>query len=299
VKGATDLRALRLFRDVVDTGSVTAAGRKQGLSQPAASRLLAGLEARLGFELFFRDRGRLVPTKDALMLAAEVERALGGFERVTSLIGDIAGFRTGQLRIVAPPSFSEAVLPDIVAAFLSDHPGVHLTIQSASVSEAYQMLAARAVDGGFVKLPVDRPDIETETVVSSSTVCVLREDHPLAGRAALAPADLRGEPLILLGAGRSSRSQIDAAFARDGVRPSVRLETHTVGSACGLAAKGLGIAIVNGLLAAHRTGKGLAARPLTPEIRQDYAWATAAGPGRSRLADAFRDAARAYFSPRE
>ncbi|MCA3254451.1 MAG: LysR family transcriptional regulator, partial [Alphaproteobacteria bacterium] len=38
MKGAADLRALRLFRDVVDTGSVTAAGRKQDLSQPAASR---------------------------------------------------------------------------------------------------------------------------------------------------------------------------------------------------------------------------------------------------------------------
>src|SRR5690242_16206591 len=103
------LRALETFAEIVRSGSATAAGRNLGMAQPAVSRLLAQLEAEVGFELFYRDRGRLVPTKDALTLAEEVGLALTGFARIDSLIRDIAASATGELRVVAPPSFSEGI----------------------------------------------------------------------------------------------------------------------------------------------------------------------------------------------
>jgi hypothetical protein len=115
-----NLRALRGFHAIVSTGSVTEAARRMGLSQPAVSRLLAQLEQQIGFELFFRDHGRLVPTQDGLLLYEEVDLSLGSVERVFSLIRDIADYRVGQLKVVAPPSFSEGVLPDrggVPAAF--------------------------------------------------------------------------------------------------------------------------------------------------------------------------------------
>jgi DNA-binding transcriptional LysR family regulator len=282
-----DLRALRAFASIVRTGTVTAAGRQLGLTQPATSRLLAKLERDIGFTLFNRDRGRLSPTADALLLFEEAELALGNVAHVSELIGDIARFRVGRLRLVAPPSFSEGVLPEIVAGFLQRFPDIHLSIDSRSVETAKTMIATRAVDAGFVKTPVGRDDLAVEPVVSSGTVCVLPATHPLAGEPLLDPVRLRGQPLILLGLGGRTRAQVDAAFTDAGVVPNVRIDTHTIGSACGFAAHNIGIAIVNSLLARPYVRDGLVALPFRPELRHEYAFVTAAVPGLTRLAREF------------
>lgn len=296
LKDQINLRALRGFHEIVSTGSVTEAARRMGLSQPAVSRLLAQLEQQIGFELFFRDHGRLVPTQDGLLLFEEVDLSLGSVERVFSLIRDIADYRVGQLKLVAPPSFSEGVLPDIVAAFLQRFPRVRLSIDSRSIETSKAMIATRAADGGFVKLPLDRPDLRSESVVTSATVCVLAADHPLREQAVLTPSLLRGQPLILLGLGRMSRAQIEAAFARAGVRPDVRLETHTVGSACALAERGLGIALVNELLAKPYLRPGSVIRPFEPRLQNDYAFVTSALAAPTRLATEFLNESKAYFA---
>lgn len=296
MKRDIDLRALRAFRSIVRTGTVTAAGRELGLTQPATSRLLGQFERDIGFELFHRDRGRLVPTADALLLFEEVELALGSVGYVQDLIDNIETFRVGRLRLVAPPSFSEGVLPEIVAAFLARFPDVNLSIDSRSVETAKTMIATRAVDAGFVKMPIDRPDLAGEVIVSSESVCVLPRNHRLAGEAELDPRRLQGEPLILLGLGRRSRAQIETAFAESGVIPRVRIDTHTIGSACALAARGVGVAVVNGLLARSYLREGLVARPFRPELRHEYAFVTAANPGPTRLAREFLIETRAWLA---
>lgn len=293
-----NIRALRGFRAVVRTGSVTAAAAELGLTQPAMSRVLSQLEENIGFELFYRDRGRLIPTKDAITLLDDVDLAISGVERVQRLVEDIAEYRVGQLSLVAPPSFSEGVIPEIAKRFLTRFPDVHLTIESRSVDTSTAMIATHAVDGGFVKLPLARPDLQAETVIESRTVCVFPSDHPLAQSETLDPQALKDHPLILLGFGRSSRMQIEAAFESYAVKPLVRIDTHTVGSACALAAQGLGIAIVNELLVSRYLGEDLTVRPFVPHLPHAYAFATAAGIATNRLSQAFLEEVRSYFAER-
>ena len=281
------LRALRIFSAIVRLGSVTAAAHKHGVSQPAASRLLAQLESDVGFELFHRDRGRLFLTADGLLLHQEVERALDNVERVQSLARDISSFRVGHLRLVAPPSFLEAILPDLITRFLAQYPQVHLSIDSHGVEVAKAMIASRAVDAGFVKLPHNRADLHAETVLESETACVLHHSHPLAANATIDAGDLRGVPLILLGQGQRFRGQVEGALADAGVVPRVKVETHTIASACALAARGVGIAIVNETLAKAYVRDGTVLRRFTPGIRHEYAFATSTGAEHNRLAEAF------------
>lgn len=281
------LRSMRTFHAVLQQGSVTSAARSLGLTQPAASRLLAQLEHDLGFELFHRDRGRLVPTTDGLILYDEVERALDNVDRVQDLARDIADFRVGQLRLVAPPSFLEAILPDVIARFLEAHPRVHLSIDSHGVETAKGMIAARAVDAGFVKLPLNRDDLSTRTVLVSETACVLPLGHPLAEEAEITPSMLKGLPLVMLGRGQQFRAQVEAAFAQSGTMPRVQIETHTVASACALAARGVGVAIVNEDLARGYVRGQTVLRRFAPSIVHEYAFAVSSAVAPSRLADAF------------
>lgn len=280
------LRAMRAFRAILQQGSVTAAARTLGLTQPAASRLLAQLEQDLGFELFHRDRGRLVPTADGLMLYEEVERALDNVDRVQDMARDISDFRVGHLRLVAPPSFLEAVLPDVITAFLDEYPRVHLSIDSHGIEATKSMIASRAVDAGFVKLPLNRDDLDARTVLVSETACVLPCDHPLASLREITAQDLKNVPLVMLGQGRF-RSQVEAAFAEAGVVPRVRVETHTVASSCALAARGVGVAIVNERLAQAYVRDQTVLRRFSPRILNEYAFVVSNSVKPSRLADAF------------
>lgn len=289
------LRSLRGFHAIVVSGSVTEAARRLGLTQPGVSRLLSQLEKQVGFELFIRDHGKLVPTQEGRLLFEEVELSLSSMERVYSLVRDIAGFRVGQLKVVAPPSFSEGLLPDIVQGFLARFPRVRLSIDARSLETSKELIATRIADCGFLKLPLDRPDLHAEKIVTSSTACVMVADHPLARRSVLGPVMLRGEPLILLGLGRASRNRIESEFAREGINPDVRLETHTVASACALAARGLGIALVNELLAKPYLRPGLVMTRFAPLVENEYAFVTSALAKPSRLTQQFLEETRTYF----
>lgn len=289
------LKALRAFAEVMHAGSATAAAKQLAITQPAISRLVAQLEEAVGFELFYREKGRLVPTADGKRLLVEVELTLSGMERLNNLARDIAGFSSGTIRIVAPPSFSEAVLADIVGRFHAQHPGVEFSIDSRSPDTARLMIAMRYADCGFVKLPVDETDLDTETMMTNGSVCVMRNDHPLAAEESITPQLIGRQPLILLGAGRRWRSQVDQAFGEYGLRPTVAIETHTHGSACALAARGMGMAILNELLAKPYLHGPLIARPFSPEILHEYAFAVSRVLPPSRLTTEFRDVARRYF----
>jgi DNA-binding transcriptional LysR family regulator len=291
------LRSLRGFHAIVVAGSVTEAARRLGLTQPAMSRLLSQLEQQVGFELFIRDHGKLVPTQEGRLLFEEVDLSLSSMERVYSLVRDIAGFRVGQLKVVAPPSFSEGVLPDIVQAFLARFPRVRLSIDARSVETSKEMIATRVADCGFLKLPLDRPDLHAEKIVTSRTACVMASDHPLARMSVLNPSMLRGHPLILLGLGRLPRTRIELAFAREGVHLDARLETHTVASACALAARGLGIAMVNELLAKPYLRPGLVLTGFAPLVENEYAFVTSALSKPTRLTQQFLEETRTYFGP--
>lgn len=281
------LRAMRTFQAILQLGSVTAGARGLGLTQPAASRMLAQLEQDLGFELFYRDRGRLIPTQDGLLLYEEVERALDNVDRVQELARDISDFRVGHLRLVAPPSFLEAVLPDVIADFLDRYPRVHLSIDSHGVETAKSMIASRAVDAGFVKLPLNRDDLDSRTVLVSQTACVLPADHPLAVLPEIKAQDLKNTPLVMLGQGRRFRSQVEAAFAEAGVIPRICVETHTVASSCALAARGVGVAIVNERLAKAYVRDQTVLRRFNPDILHEYAFVVSSSVKPSRLAEEF------------
>lgn len=293
IAAALTLRELRAFAEVMYTGSATAAAAQLGLTQSAVSRLIGELEKTLGFELFYREKGRLVPTADAKRLLIETELVLSSLDRVSNLARDLAGFSAGRISIVAPPSFSESVLPDIISKFLERHPNVEFAVDARSPETSISMISMRYVDCGFVKLPIDAADLETETMMINGSVCVMLNDHPLANEDCLTPGTIGTFPLILLGAGRRWRVQVDEAFAQFDRRPRVAIETHTHGSACALAARGLGVAILNEQLAKPYLREPLVARPFAPDIEHQYAFAVSSISPPSRLTIAFRKVAQA------
>lgn len=285
-------RQLEVFRAVMDSGSATAAARLLSLSQPAVSQHLAQLEAELDLPLFIRERGRLVATGQADALYAEVALAFEGMERIVNLAGKMRSHSTGVLRIAAPYSFSEAFLPDLLAAFSASRKTLRYSVELGSYDSILGMVAKREVDLGIVKEPVDRPGISIHHLIDSEAVCMLPQGHPLTTRKRIALAQLAQEPLVLLGRQAPWRHEIHAVLRRHGLSPEVRIETHSVAAVCGFVSRGFGVAIVPELLGAQFCGRGIVLRPLASSIAHHFAIAYPKGGHQGVLVAEFAQTAR-------
>ncbi|MCF8505769.1 MAG: LysR family transcriptional regulator [Caulobacter sp.] len=112
------------FREVMRQGSLSAAARTLGLTQPTLGRHVAALEAGLGVALFTRSPQGLTPTSAAADLLPRVEEMHAAAEAAARAVSGGAGGETGVVRITASEIVGGVVLPPILAAFREIHPGV-------------------------------------------------------------------------------------------------------------------------------------------------------------------------------
>lgn len=289
-----NIRCLEAFRETMRAGSATAAARKLGISQPAISRLLTQYEEQVGFDIFYRENGRLIPTPEAMILFDAVDNALNGLGRVAQMAENISAFRVGELRVVAPPSLVEGPLARSVASFMKLYPDVRVTIDPRDIDTARELVIGRTFDLGFYS-PDVHPGLSYEKFITSETVCVLPQGHPLCALDIITPENLKGQPLVMTGKGRYPRLLLDKAFQQVGVYPQVRLETRTIGSACVFASLGVGIAIVNELMVRSYVDHSVETRRFRPQILQEYAFMTAENVPLPKAAQAFMAHCRAAF----
>lgn len=263
-------RQIEAFRAVVQTGGVTAAAQRLRVSQPAVSRILRDFEAELGFALFERHKGRVHPTSAGLTLLAEVERAFIGLDRLALIGREIRERRRGRLRIGCMPALAHSLLPRAIAAFMRARQSVELRVLIDSSAAIRQQLLDRQIDLGLTVGNVAGAGVRTIARLRAPAVCVIPAAHRLAAKRIVTPRDLADEAFISLGAGTPTRHRIDAVFDEARVSRQLGIEVTLSATACQLVAAGLGVAIVDSLMAEAFRDHGVAWRPFKPRIGFDY-----------------------------
>jgi DNA-binding transcriptional LysR family regulator len=259
-----NFRQVETFRAVMLTGSMTAAADKLHTSQPNVSRAIARLEQEVGFELFDRVAGRVLPTRGGEALFREIERAFIGLESVADSARAIRELGAGTLRIAAAASISQSVLPRALRIFSEKYPAVRLLVSTSESPTIANMVASGQCDVGFVSYFADKPGVVASVIHVQHAVCILPAGHRLARRKLVTPRDLRGERFISLPAGSSSRMAVDAAFA-PGER-IMALETTYASTIYGMVREGLGVSLVNPLVGHTMNTAGVATRPFRPNV---------------------------------
>lgn len=118
------LDEIRLLPAILEGGSLAEAGRRLGLSPPAVTRALAGLEERLGVRLVDRTTRHLAPTEAGRRLADHARRLLADYEEAMAEAAGEAAAPRGRLRIAAPLVFGRRHVAPIVTDFLDAQPAV-------------------------------------------------------------------------------------------------------------------------------------------------------------------------------
>lgn len=247
-QGAKDMkitfRQVDAFRTVVSTGSVTEAAAQLGVSQPAVSRLIADLEAEVGFALFHREGRVLVPTEEGRLLVQEIRQAVAGMEHVKDAAATIASFGHAALRIVTTPSFATGIAPDLVAGFAELHPRVMVRMEIEANDDTVEWMVSQSHDFGLSTSVPNNPALDYLALQQGEVFCVLPKAHALAGRSRISPKDLAGESFVSYIAGSRFRHAIDQVFEQAGVQREMRFETRTTDAVCQMVARGLGVSVV-------------------------------------------------------
>ncbi len=271
---AVDVAVLRLLRAVDDEGSISAAARRLGISQPAASQQLRRAERLIGTALVERVGRASRPTDPGRVLARHavaVENLLAAAEREVLAV---AGLAAGTVRLVAFPSASARLVPRALAALRRGSPG--LTVALAEVEPPGSLDLLRRGDADVV-VTFDHvvPGHSTPTDLDGLVVTPLLDDEvriavPSGGRwggeTAVAMAELAHEEWIA-GCPRCRGHLVDLAAAA-GFVPRIRYETDDYVAVLGLVGEDLGVALVPSLAWLHRDAAGVRTLSLDPVARR-------------------------------
>lgn len=268
----------------MEAGSVSAAARHLGVSQPAVSRLIKQFEEELGFSLFHRAKGKLTPTPEAHRLSVDVGQALDGIERVRRSAEDVRRHGVGRLRIGVTPMLYEAVLHGLLDGFLSEHPHLVLTMENGLTDMMIDWLLRDQVELAFASLLESHPGVDTIPLIETHSAVLLPPGHPLTAKRAIGVEDLAEVPLITMTRRYSSRHRVEQLFRRAGVPMRLRAETNLSGTICDLVRMGQGVAILNALRLGGAGQGELVSRPLTPRLVNRYGILHLADRGFSRPA---------------
>jgi DNA-binding transcriptional LysR family regulator len=250
-----DLNRLRVLVAVAREGSVTAAAEALHYAQPSVSHQLAKLEAEVGVPLLQR-MGRGIRLTDAgRLLVDRAESILAQVESACAELEDLAGLRTGRLRLASFPSALATLVPPAAARVTAGHPGVELTLREAEPPEALSALRNGDVDVALIfehgDPPVgDRRDTTMFPLLDEPLYMVAPVDHSWPGPPAELPtyADARW----IAGCQRC-REHLVTACQRAGFTPTVDFDTDDYVAVQALVAAGLGVSLLPGLtLVANR-----------------------------------------------
>ena len=243
-------REIEIFAAVMLHGTTTKAADALDITQPAVSKMLIQLTEKAGFQLFRKSRQRLIPTPEAHMLYAEVQRVFESARGISRAAKDIRELRSGRLNICALPAFGVTLLPSIIASFSRLHPSVSISLDIRSSMTVLQRASRNQLDIGIgVTSPEENPSIVIRALTSTPPVCVMPAGHPLSKLKVIQADDLDGLDFISMGPGDPVRRQLDALCEQRGVKRSLKVEVHLSSACISLVACGAGVAIVDRLSA--------------------------------------------------
>lgn len=211
------LRQIRCFVTVARMKSFVAAAESLGLTQPAVSRSVRELEQTLGHALFDRStRGAELTRRGRDFLDAAESGLLQIWQGAKAVVGDIGTHEV--VRVGALPNVCSQFLPNVVAAFKAELPGVRVVISPGTNAGLLSELRLGRTDLviGRLSSSEDMRGLVFEALYDEPLVFVVCSTHVLAGKSA-SLQDVLNYPLLLPPEGTIIRQEASRFLAAHGI----------------------------------------------------------------------------------
>ncbi|PEA53048.1 LysR family transcriptional regulator [Bacillus pseudomycoides] len=211
-----ELRHLKTFIIVAESGGFTRAGERLGYTQSTITNHIQLLEEAIGSPLFDRLGKKVVLTEVGRHMLSYAQKILSlSNEALES--SQMNGEPSGTIRIGANESLMIYRLPVILYEFKKKYPQVHIILQPSESQELHNELKSGKFDYALFTNPEKLSvDIVTRSLVRETIVLVAPPGHPLTKQKIVTPADLEGEMLLLTEPG-SYRDLLEKWLKEEGI----------------------------------------------------------------------------------
>jgi DNA-binding transcriptional LysR family regulator len=214
-----DLAALDVFVTTVQMGSLSRAASVHGISQPAASNRIRGLERRLGVQVLTRSPGGSSPTAAGSLIAGWAQDVLNAARELSAGVDALRASHTGHLEVAASYTVAEYLLPLWLERFRRRNPAEAIRLDVVNSSLVLACVTAGRADVGFIESPCDTRGLRTLDVGRDRLVVVVPPGHAWARCKTLRLEQLASTPLVLRENGSGTREALTEVLAANGYEP--------------------------------------------------------------------------------
>lgn len=214
-----ELKKLRHFLAVLETGSLAEAARRVNISQPALSKSIHSFEQAVGSRLFVRSVRGMIPTAVAQAIALRARVISFEVDRVQNEIREIQKAGRGRIAIGTGPSFRQVVLPKAIARLLHTSPNIEVTIVDGFVESLLAAVESGEIEFALLTLSPEllAAEVETELLVPRDrTLVVVSAQHPFTSRRSVSMKEAFSGSWILAREPDQLRRKLTELFARAG-----------------------------------------------------------------------------------
>ncbi|EMO7189249.1 LysR family transcriptional regulator [Pluralibacter gergoviae] len=251
------LRHLEIFYAVMTCGSLSRAAESLNISQPAASKALKSAEQKLGFPLFQRVRGKLLPSREALTLYEKAQHIYQDLDSLRLLADNLARDPRARLSLGCLPSLGLSLVPGIVTDFYQQNANLVMTLSTEHTEMLIKKLALLEIDLALTLQPCEQGDILSHPIADVPLVYIDRDYRQ--GSVNIEEIDQRR----WISPGNHSLSSAIAQYRHFSI---TRLNVQTYYMATEFVKRGMGCSITD-IFSAHSNLPPQMIHPLTPAVK--------------------------------
>jgi len=190
------IETLKVFCDVVETGSFSVAASQNFITQSAVSQQLRALESKYRCKLLERSRGGAKPTPQGNILYRASREIIDRYRDVESELQHSCEVVGGHLRVAIVYSVGIHELPPYLKEYLRSYPEVNVHIEYSRPNKIYENVINQQIDLGIVAYPQKHPQIVITAIREDHLVLACAPTHPLAGQKRVPVNRLNGENFV-------------------------------------------------------------------------------------------------------
>lgn len=223
-----NLKALKIFCDIVSRRSFSRAAEDNGVSQSAASQVVGQLEAHLGVKLIERSKRPLSPTREGQAFFDGARKIVAAYDALEDAVRTLHDEVAGRVRVAAIYSVGLHHMSRYVQEFMSRHPKANVRLEYLHPDRVIESVEQGQADVGIVSYPRSTRTLEAEPWREEPIVLVCAPGNALAGRVEVALGELHGQRLVGFDSDLVIRHELDRALAAHGAEPDVVMEFDNI-----------------------------------------------------------------------
>lgn len=264
------LDQLRIFSDVVASGSISATAARHNVSQPAVSFQVKQLEKRLGVRLLERIGRKVMPTAAGIELVEHVGRIKREIDAALDAMERRATGKFGRVRLGTGATACIFLLPPILRDLRERFPDLDMSIATGNTLQIVKAVEENDLDIALVTLPAYGRMLSVETILQDEFLVVAPPGTKLP--ASVTPSCLKSLPLIHFEASGNSRRLVDQWLVENELESQSVMSLDSIEAIKKLVEAGLGYAILPGMaLPPAHEASAFVVRPLEPKLHRELA----------------------------